>query len=177
VVPIKIPPLRERREDIAPLLIHYVNEFNKKYKMSKQLTGETVELLEQYDWPGNVRELVNLVERIMVVSGEDELTPKQLPKQLLKQLNKGSLHWEFGSTNVDIPRGKSDILAQSVLRALDNGTGLEGALELVEKELIRQKINNTRDYKEAADQLQISIATLNRRIEKFKLRRKDFKYQ
>ena len=68
VMPLYIPPLRERREDIVPLLYHFLNIYNKKYSCDKHLGNNVVEQMQNYKWPGNVRELCHAVERIVVVS-------------------------------------------------------------------------------------------------------------
>jgi formate hydrogenlyase transcriptional activator len=74
VFPIRVPPLRERREDIAALIDHFVRRFSER--MNKHITRvprPTMELLVRYDWPGNVRELENLIERATIVSPGDSL--------------------------------------------------------------------------------------------------------
>jgi PAS domain S-box-containing protein len=73
VVPIHIPPLRERKEDIIPLIKDIASKINDKYDMNKIISKDTVEIMMKYDWPGNVRELENVVER-MIVTGEDCLS-------------------------------------------------------------------------------------------------------
>ena len=75
VVPINIPPLRERREDISQLIYKFLDEFNKKYDKNKKISLDTINFLENYEWPGNVRELKNLIERA---------------ESLLEKLNQGS---------------------------------------------------------------------------------------
>lgn len=82
VVPLWIPPLRERVDDIMPLLLYYLERFNKKYGYHKVLTPEALDRLLCYHWPGNVRELVNLVERVVVTSGGERITVEDLPFQL-----------------------------------------------------------------------------------------------
>jgi formate hydrogenlyase transcriptional activator len=75
IFPIQVPPLRERREDIADLVRHFLQHFRRR--MNKQVDGvapRALELLTQYDWPGNVRELENLVERAMIVAESNVLT-------------------------------------------------------------------------------------------------------
>ena len=71
---IELPPLRERREDIPPLVDHFVRKFSREMnkKITRVSTG-AMNLLQQYAWPGNVRELENAVERAMVVAQEPEL--------------------------------------------------------------------------------------------------------
>lgn len=66
VVPISIPPLRERKEDIIPLVQDITRKINDRYGMNKTFTNYEIELMLQYDWPGNVRELENIIERTMV---------------------------------------------------------------------------------------------------------------
>lgn len=79
VIPIKIPPLRERREDITALLFHYLGVFNKKYGFKKNISGDVVDSLNNYSWPGNVRELINLVERLVVTTESQKILVEDLP--------------------------------------------------------------------------------------------------
>lgn len=74
VFPIRVPPLRERREDIPDLIQHFLHSFNRRMnRQVRQVEPETLRLLLGYDWPGNVRELENLVERAMIVHADDPL--------------------------------------------------------------------------------------------------------
>ncbi|ERI11435.1 sigma 54-interacting transcriptional regulator [Aneurinibacillus aneurinilyticus] len=68
VIPIRIPPLRERMEDIFSLSIYFLQQFARSYQIEKGFSPEALEVLENYDWPGNVRELQNIVERLLVTS-------------------------------------------------------------------------------------------------------------
>jgi formate hydrogenlyase transcriptional activator len=80
VFPIELPPLRERCEDIAPLVLHYVEVFaRRKGKRLDQIPAETLSAFEAYPWPGNVRELQNLIERAVILSDGDRLH-NSLPK-------------------------------------------------------------------------------------------------
>jgi len=85
VLPIQLPPLRERKDDIPLLLDYFVKKFNEKYRRKvKGFSPEAVEALKQYQWPGNVRELENLVERMVVLSdGEKTTTLSDLPVEVL----------------------------------------------------------------------------------------------
>ena len=85
VLPIQLPPLRERKDDIPLLLDYFVKKFNEKYRRKvKGFSPEAVEALKQYQWPGNVRELENLVERMVVLSdGEKTITLSDLPVEVL----------------------------------------------------------------------------------------------
>jgi two-component system response regulator AtoC len=83
VVPVYIPPLRERKEDIIPLALDLLRHFNKELK--KNFTGFTAgaaDLLVQYPWPGNIRELKNVVERAMILSPEGDIEPEYLPEEI-----------------------------------------------------------------------------------------------
>jgi len=86
VFPIELPPLRERREDIAPLVLHYVEIFARRMgKRIDRVPAEILSAFEAYPWPGNVRELQNLIERAMILS-DDGLFHNPLPKQLAAQI-------------------------------------------------------------------------------------------
>ncbi|MDA8227975.1 MAG: sigma 54-interacting transcriptional regulator [Desulfitobacterium hafniense] len=74
IMPIRIPPLRERKEDIGALIEYLLNKFNNKYGISKRLSPEILKTLFYYDWPGNVRELEHVMERIMVISNSELIT-------------------------------------------------------------------------------------------------------
>ncbi|MGE5373315.1 MAG: sigma 54-interacting transcriptional regulator [Solirubrobacterales bacterium] len=82
VVPIQVPPLRERREDIPALILHFLDLFNQRYHMNKRVSPEVIDSLMRYDWPGNVRELENLIERMMVTSVENVIDAGELPAYL-----------------------------------------------------------------------------------------------
>lgn len=74
VVPIRIPPLRERNEDVLPLMHYYLDSYNNRYHLDKEFSPETVNFLLNYEWPGNVREMANVVERLVVTAKEKVIT-------------------------------------------------------------------------------------------------------
>jgi DNA-binding NtrC family response regulator len=83
VIPIFIPPLRERKEDIFVLLKHFLNRFNKQFnKNFMEIADETFELILAYPWPGNIRELKNIVERIVLLEDDSVLRPQHLPESI-----------------------------------------------------------------------------------------------
>jgi len=84
VVPLCIPPLRERREEIPFLVAHFVHKFNEKYGLHKKIEQKVIDRLMTYHWPGNVRELENLVERLLVLSAEDNIGLQELPPHFLE---------------------------------------------------------------------------------------------
>ena len=84
VVPILVPPLREREGDVSQLVEHFVRLYcTANHKPSKQVQPEVMEILEQYSWPGNVRELENVVQRMILMSDGPAVAAYQLPQQLL----------------------------------------------------------------------------------------------
>jgi len=84
VLPIHIPPLRKRKDDIPPLIEHYVTKFSKKsYKNIKKVSGKALESLTNYCWPGNVRELENLMERVVTLNDTGEIDLEDLPLEVL----------------------------------------------------------------------------------------------
>ncbi len=80
VIPIYVPPLRERKEDIPLLAKHFLQEFAEEYgKKPKEFTDDAIEKLMKYSWPGNVRELRNLIERLVIITKEDKITSNDIP--------------------------------------------------------------------------------------------------
>lgn len=92
IIPISIPPLRERREDILALSEQFLNEFNRKYGTDKPFSGDLKQMLLNYSWPGNIRELRNVIERLVIISRSDskpEIYPDSyfqfaIPDQMLE---------------------------------------------------------------------------------------------
>jgi len=79
VVPINIPPLRDRREDLMPLCLYYLEMFNRQYGMARTFSAASLQAMVNYDWPGNVRELRNIIERLVIMGDEPEITVDELP--------------------------------------------------------------------------------------------------
>ena len=95
VIPIHIPPLRERREDIMPLARHFLTESNvRSHKTIKGFTSEAERLMVGYPWPGNVRELRNLIERVVILGASEHIEPQHLPIQ-------------FAAQAIEVPRPES----------------------------------------------------------------------
>ncbi|MFB3925822.1 MAG: sigma 54-interacting transcriptional regulator [Syntrophales bacterium] len=138
VVPIMIPPLRERADDILLLARHYVREFNKKF--NKKVMGfskEAEKILKQYPWPGNVRELKNIIERIMIMQHLGKLiTPADLPAEIkIKDLPDLKMDIEsfaqFPKDGMDykltVEQITNEIKRKIIFRALKKGNGKKAA--------------------------------------------------
>jgi len=82
VIPIVIPPLRHRKEDILLLVNHFLLKFNTETKKNITISEQALQQLFNYDWPGNIRELENMVERLLAVSSKDTITPADLPEHV-----------------------------------------------------------------------------------------------
>jgi two-component system nitrogen regulation response regulator NtrX len=79
VIPIMVPPLRERKEDIPLLVDHLLESFAVEYgKKAKKITHEALAVIEAYDWPGNIRELRNVIERLVIMTPSDTIMPKNV---------------------------------------------------------------------------------------------------
>lgn len=87
VFTIHLPPLRERKEDIPPLVEHFIEKYNKKYSTNKKISHALLTMFLAYSWPGNVRELENLIERLVVISDEQSIFPQHLPDDIFVRMN------------------------------------------------------------------------------------------
>jgi len=91
VFPIVVPPLRERKEDILPLVDYFIDKINKKLELSVGIDNEVKDTLLRYDWPGNIRELENLIERMMLLAKDNVITTNELPDEFKAGLEKPPL--------------------------------------------------------------------------------------
>ena len=107
VVPIVLPPLRERRQDIALLTAHYLQKFNRVYGQSVRLDEEALAALIQYRWPGNVRELANTIERFVIMADRDVVELGDLPANLSNER-------AMAPPQMDASPGNGDNLGQEV---------------------------------------------------------------
>jgi two-component system NtrC family response regulator len=117
VVPIEIPPLRKRREDIADLVRHLFKESKEKYQREKlRLPESLMPYFEQYDWPGNVRQLANCIVRILVLAVNEEITVQDLPEFLRQPARTELPSPNFIATNPTITLDSME--RQAILEAL-----------------------------------------------------------
>ena len=100
VVPIHILPLRERRDDILPLIFHFLGKFNKICNKEKILSPETMEALFKYNFPGNIRELANIIERLVVITEKEQIEARDLPNVIIDNEPKVS---EYSFLTDEIP--------------------------------------------------------------------------
>ena len=117
VVPITIPALRDRREDILPLSLMFLKRFNTKYNVSQTFGHELMSFLETYDWPGNVRELQNIVERMVVTADTNVLTPEHLP-QSIKDSGCNGLPYSSAPKTMNLKIAREALESELIMRAL-----------------------------------------------------------
>jgi DNA-binding NtrC family response regulator len=153
IIPISLLPLRDHKEDIPPLLDHFIRYYNRRFhKNIQHLTKEAEDLLMNYDWPGNIRELRNAIERVMILAEGNRVAAKYLPIRIS----------EGGSLPVPLGEGSEN-----------GGIRLPGggiSLYEVERELIRQALEQSRGNKTlAAKLLRITRDTLRYKVKKYRL--------
>lgn len=151
VIPIKLPPLRERKSDVPLLFAHFLEHFNlEKKKKLEGIAPEAMNILINYRWPGNVRELENLVERLVILQGKGVVNPVDLPEKF-----RGG-----GTNNQDTPK----------IMIPDEGISFREITEQFERDLILQALNRTKWVKnKAAKLLGLNRTTLVEKIKKIGL--------
>ena len=143
--PINIPPLRERRKDIVPLVYKFAEKFNDKYGTNREFSLSSLTALQQYPWPGNVRELENLVERLVLTARDDIITGDHVNQMLFC---------------------RSGALAQLDEEEIT----LKEAVESLEKRMIKKYMDEHKTHQEIEKILDVSRATLDRKMVKYGLR-------
>ncbi|NPV27995.1 MAG: sigma 54-interacting transcriptional regulator [Firmicutes bacterium] len=146
VVPIEIPPLRERREDIVPLITHFLAKYNKKYNLNVRLSNEIYQYLERHNWPGNVRELQNVIERLVVTCDGNVVSIANLPSNILGQDKEND----------------SPVLVRAVIP-------MRQAEEMMERALINLALAAGRTTRGAAELLQVAHSTVVRKAARYGL--------
>jgi len=152
VIPIQVPPLRERKSDIPLLVHHFLNHFNRSKKRKIQgINNEALNRFLEYLWPGNVRELENIIERIVILTNNDSITVQDLPEKIQ------TLSRDEQAPLFEIP---------------EEGISLDNALNEFEKKLILQALNKTGWIKnKAAQLLNLNRTTLIEKIKRQNLQR------
>jgi PAS domain S-box-containing protein len=148
VMIIEIPPLRERKADIAHLASNFVDQFNKKYGFKKTLEPQAIDLLMEYDWPGNVRELQNLIERCMISYDNMAITPYHVASFI--RPSSAHVHYLLEKAESDISETKtlSEMMAE------------------FEKKILVTTLKGSKNASEASRKLGIDRSTMSRNIKK-----------
>lgn len=148
VIPVHVPPLRERKEDIALLVNHFIDRYNRELgKRVKPVSREVVMALVGYDWPGNVRELKNVIERGMLLDAEEEFLVEHLPPEIRK-----------GEATVENQRASAQVVSTFFPMTLREIERIQ-----IEKTLVQTSGNKSK----AASILGISRQTLREKLKIF----------
>ncbi len=143
VIPITVPPLRERKEDILPLIIHFTEQMNKKYGVNKQFSAQVVEKLQNYSWPGNVRELKNVIERLFVTTDVNIISTSVMPEHLMVSSSY-----------------KKDVQVNNIIT-------LKEAVESVEKDLLEMAQKKYSSTTKIAQILGVNQSTISRKLQQY----------
>ena len=150
VIPITIPPLRDRKEDISTLAAYFLQKFNQEHGTNKFFNASTIYKLSEYLWPGNVRELQNVVERLVITTESRNIYPENLPYNIIQDTAS-----QVANLNVD--------------KIEEKVTSLKEELEKVEiKWLARAMKQNSSTY-EMAEYLGVNQSTVVRKLKKYHL--------
>jgi transcriptional regulator with PAS, ATPase and Fis domain len=141
VVSLAVPPLRDRKEDIPPLVEHFFRQFRLPGQQKKSVSPEVMRLLMQYAWPGNVRELANTIERLVLLAPGTIIVPEDLPSNIRPTL-------DLPSEEGDAPLPLAEVERISIIRALRYTEGKKAP---------------------AARLLRIDVKTLTHKIERYNI--------
>ena len=126
VIPIHLPPLRERREDIALLVAHFLQKFGRQLnKDVRGVTPEALAILERYHWPGNIRELENVLERAIVLGGGEVLGADALPESVRRERPMKALEVDLPEDGMDLEATLDALERRYLQRALDRSGGVQ----------------------------------------------------
>jgi two-component system response regulator AtoC len=140
VIPIYIPPLRERREDILPLARHFVLDANTRFHKSiKGFTPEAERLMLGYQWPGNVRELRNLIERLVILGSSDFIEPAHMPVQFATQIRQPVVAQQTGDEPRTLAEVERAYIAQIMQRVESNKSKAAKILG-ISRQTLRKKL-------------------------------------
>ncbi len=156
VIPIHVPPLRERRNDIPLLAKHFLKKYcSGKKKCVEGITDEALEILSKYDWPGNVRELENIIERMVILTNGSMITKEDLPFQIVEKAGETASIITMPSDILELP---------------EDGLSLSQAVSELEKRLILKALERTGGVKNrAAKLLKMNRTTLIEKMKKLGL--------
>ncbi len=151
VIPILLPPLRKRRNDIPLLIDHFINKYTEKNNLKRmKISSEAIDLLTNYAWPGNVRELENTIENSVVMCDKKTIAISDLPQYLHIRNIKGT-----NASSVQFPKDELDYSTQ---------------LELSERQIIQKALEKTdHNRTKAAELLGISLRTMRYKVKKYNL--------
>jgi two-component system response regulator PilR (NtrC family) len=148
VIPITLPPLRQRREDIPLLVDHFITKFGRNLGLpQKRISSDAMRAIEKYPWPGNVRELENVIERMIALEPADVLTTKSLPEQVLLGGSIPDVTFELPPDGISLQDHLEAIGKIFMLKALER----TGGVQTQAAELLRMSFRSFRYYAKKYD--------------------------
>ncbi|MCK9314045.1 MAG: sigma 54-interacting transcriptional regulator [Methanocorpusculum sp.] len=153
VVPIHVPALRERREDIPLLVRHFLDKFNQRYNLKKTISPGAIELLMAYSWPGNIRQLENMIERLVVTSNTEGIDVQNLPPYFLS------------TSPEESGNGHQPVSVNSIIP-------LKQAVEILERQLLEKTFAVTSSCYKAAQLLEVDASTISRKANRYSIKYK-----
>ena len=175
IIPIVIPPLRDRKSDIPLLVQHFLSKCNENQgQQPKTISDEAIQILANYSWPGNVRELGNFIERMVVLSVGNNITSKDLPEKVLGEVPRESLP-PIKEPEYELSPSKmlqNKLQASFFMGLPEEGINLKSAVEEFERGLIIEALEKTNWVKnKAAGLLELNRTTLVEKLKKMNLKR------
>ncbi len=170
VVPIYLPPLRERRDDVEPLVLFFLNRYAEQNRREmRKVHPDAMRMLREHDWPGNIRELQNYVERAVILGTGSELLVEHLPPQLRGQSAPRPIRPRSGSADPAVLR--AELVRQGIRTAGPAASNLhEQIVGQIERELIEQVLLSCdRVQIKAAARLGINRNTLHKKLAEYRL--------
>lgn len=164
VVPLRLPPLRERREDIPLLIEHFLNSSNSRNDREVHLTETGLDYLQNYDWPGNVRELQNLIERLVILADRDVIDTLEISEHLDAIPRPPDSLGREGGTHPAIENAA----------AVVQGSHHASLMDLERQEIEAALLRNGWVQARAARDLGLTQRQIGYRIKKFNLQKPDF---
>jgi PAS domain S-box-containing protein/TyrR family helix-turn-helix protein len=146
VVSIEIPPLRQRKEDIPLLALHFLEKISKRYQFNRRYSPGIIDAFLAYSWPGNIRELENVIERMSVMTEEEEIGPNHLPTYIRNYLSPGE---------------EKVVLSENI--------PFQKAIEQAERQLLEQALKKYGSTRKIASALKVNQSTIVRKMKKYKI--------
>lgn len=140
-ISIEIPPLRKRPEDLLAFILYFANKKNTEYNFQKYLSQKTLDVMLKYSWPGNIREVLSIIERVFLLTLEDEITPSALP---------------------------DSINTEDIQTAMSETFTLKGAMDFYEKRILLQAYEKYKTTVAVAKVLGISQPSVARKLARYR---------
>ncbi|MBN2816515.1 MAG: sigma 54-interacting transcriptional regulator [Campylobacterales bacterium] len=167
VIPINLPPLRERYEDVKLLIEHYINKFMKEHKKKMVLSKEALEALLNYPWPGNIRELQNTMERIVLICPDGVIQPEMLNHVLPFNYQKMFMQEENTNTQTTLMSNTQPTVQKDVPEQANPIITNKSLHEMEKDSIIQALIDNRGIQTKAAAQLGMTARQIGYKIKKY----------